>query len=83
MKLRGKKFALFTEATGVLSVSWGSKDAERLPIQVLETRADKWTQGVSMLQGISLKKKVREKKREKRKTRGGQASSSEAPCFYF
>ena len=61
----------------------GSKDAERLPIQVLETRADKWTQGVSMLQGISLKKKVREKKREKRKTRGGQASSSEAPCFYF
>ena len=38
MKLRGKKFALFTEATGVLSVSRGSKDAERLPVQVLETR---------------------------------------------
>ena len=36
-----------------------------------------------MLQGISLKKKVREKKREKRKTRGDQASSSEAHCFYF
>ena len=36
-----------------------------------------------MLQQISLKKKVREKKREKRKTRGDQASSSEAHCFYF
>ena len=38
-----------------------------------------------MLQEISLKKKVREekKKREKRKTRGDQASSSEAHCFYF
>ena len=32
---------------------------------------------------ISLKKKVREKHREKRKTRGDQASSSEAHCFYF
>ena len=36
-----------------------------------------------MLQGIGLKKKVREKKREKRKTRGDQASSSKANCFYF
>ena len=36
-----------------------------------------------MLQGIGLKKKVREKKREKRKTRGDQASSIEAHCFYF
>ena len=36
-----------------------------------------------MLQGISLKKKVREKEREKRKTRGDQASSSEAHCFYI
>ena len=66
------------EATGAFLVSQGSKDAERLPVQVLETRADKWTQGASMLQGISLKKKVREKKREKRKTQGDQASSSQA-----
>ena len=37
-----------------------------------------------MLQGISLKKESkRGKKREKRKTRGDQASSSEAHCFYF
>ena len=36
-----KEFALFTEATGALPVSPGSEDAERLPIQVLETRADK------------------------------------------
>ena len=64
MKLRGKKFALFTEATGVLSVSRGSKDAERLPIQVLETQADKWTQRASMLQEISLKKRVRERKKK-------------------
>ena len=40
-------------------------------------------QGASMLQEISLKKKVREKKREKRKTRGDQASLSNAHCFYF
>ena len=66
------------EATGGFPVSWGSEDAERLPVQVLETRADKWTQGASMFQGISPKKKVREKKREKRKTRGDQAFSSEA-----
>ena len=71
-------FFLFTEATGALSVSQGSEDAEHLPVQILETRADKWTQGASMLQGISLKKKVREKKREKGKTQGDQASSSEA-----
>ena len=44
------------EATGALPVSRGSEDAERLPVQVLETRADKWMQGASMLQGISLKK---------------------------
>ena len=49
MKLRDKKFALFTEATGAFLVSWGTEDAERLPVQVLETRADKWTQGASML----------------------------------
>ena len=48
------------EATGAFPVSRGSEDAERLPVQVLETRADKWTQGASTLQGISLKKKVRE-----------------------
>ena len=41
MKLRDKKFALFTEGTGALPVSRGSEDAECLPIQVLETRADK------------------------------------------
>ena len=83
MKPRDKKFALFTEATGAFPVSRGSEDAECLPIQVLEARADKWTQGASMLQEISLKKKIREKKREKRKTQGDQASSSEAHCFYF
>ena len=73
------------EATGAFPVSQGSEDAERLPVQVLETRADKWTQGASMLQEISLKKKVRErkKKREKRKTQGYQASSSGTHCFYF
>ena len=37
-------------------------------------------QGASMLQEISLKQKVREKKR---KTRGDQASSSEAHLLYF
>ena len=42
-------FFLFTEATGALSVSQGSEDAEHLPVQILETRADKWTQGASML----------------------------------
>ena len=41
IKLRDKKFALFTEATGAFSVSRGSEDAERLSVQVLETRADK------------------------------------------
>ena len=41
IKLPDKKFALFTEATGALPVSRGREDAERLPIQVLETRADK------------------------------------------
>ena len=78
IKLWDKKFALFTEATGAFLVSWGSEDAERPPVQVLETQADKWTQKASMLQGISLKKKIRQKKREKRKTRGDQAFSSEA-----
>ena len=47
------------EATGALPVSRGSEDSERLPVQVLETRADKWMQGASMLQGISLKKRMR------------------------
>ena len=41
IKLQDKKFALFTEATGALPVSRGSEDSERLPVQVLETRADK------------------------------------------
>ena len=80
MKPRDKKFALFTEATGAFPVSRGSEDTERLPVQVVETRPDKWTQGASMLQGISLKKKVREKKRE---TRGDQATLSEAQKLYF
>ena len=66
------------EATGALPVSQGSEDAEHLPVQVLETRADKWMQGASMLQGISLKKKVSERKKErerkKEKTQGDQAS---------
>ena len=41
IKLQDKKFALFTEATGAFPVSQGSEDAERLPVQVLETWADK------------------------------------------
>ena len=36
-----KEFALFMEATGSFPVSQGSEDAECLPVQVLETRADK------------------------------------------
>ena len=52
------------EAAGAFLVSRGSEDAERLPVQVLETRADKWTQGASMLQGISLKKRRRGRERE-------------------
>ena len=76
------------EATGSFPVSQGSEDAECLPVQVLETRTGKWMQGASMLQGISLKKRLRErkerkKKRKKRETRSDQASSSEAPYFYF
>ena len=56
IKLWDKKFALFTETTGALPVSQGSEDAEL-------TRADKWMQGASMLQGISLKKRGRERER--------------------
>ena len=40
IKPRDKELALFTEATGALPVSGGSEDAERLPVQVLETQAD-------------------------------------------
>ena len=58
------------EAIGALLVSRGSEDAERLPIQVLETQADKWTQRASMLQEISLKKRVRERKKEKKRDTG-------------
>ena len=36
-----KKFALFMEAMGALLVSRGSEDTEHLPIQVLDTWADK------------------------------------------
>ena len=60
------------EAAGALLVSQGSEDAERLPVQVLETQADKWTQGASMLQGVSLKKSEREREWL---TRGDQAAS--------
>ena len=71
------------EAAGTLPVSRGSEDTERLPVQVLEAQADKWTQRDSMLQGISLKKRGRERKKE-RKTRGDQASLvSEARNFIF
>ena len=41
IKPRDKELALFMEATGALLVSRGSEDAERLPVQVLETPADK------------------------------------------
>ena len=41
IKPRDKELALFTEATGALPVSRGSEDAERLPVQVLETQEDK------------------------------------------
>ena len=41
IKPRNKEFALFMEATGALLVSRGSEDAERLPVQVLKTQADK------------------------------------------
>ena len=41
IKPRDKELALFMEATGALLVSRGSEDAERLPVQVLETQADK------------------------------------------
>ena len=64
MKLWDKEFVLFTEATGALPDSQGSEDAERLPIQVLETQADKWMRGASMLQGISLKKSEREREND-------------------
>ena len=66
------------EATGALPVSRGSEDAECLPVQVLETQADKWTQGASMPQGISLKKKVRERKKDK-----GWPSFFERGPFFF
>ena len=65
-------------------LSWGSEDAEL-------TRADKWMQGASMLQGISLKKRVRERKKERKKkdrqtdrqTWPDQALVSEAHNFIF
>ena len=41
IKPQDKELALFMEAIGALLVSRGSEDAERLPIQVLETQADK------------------------------------------
>ena len=71
IKLQDKKFVLFTEATGALPVSRGSEDAEHLPIHVLETQADKWTQGAPMLQGISLRKRERERERKKKKKKHG------------
>ena len=87
IKLQDKKFALSMEATCAFPVSRGSEDAERLPVQVLETRADKWMQGASMLQGISLTKRVRERKKErekKRKTWGWPSFFGEqGPLLYF
>ena len=41
IKPQDKELALFMEAAGALPVSRGSEDAEHLPIQVLETQADK------------------------------------------
>ena len=41
IKPQDKGLALFMEATGALLVSQGSEDTEHLPIQVLETQADK------------------------------------------
>ena len=41
IKPRDKELALFMEATGALLVSRGSEDAERFPVRVLETWADK------------------------------------------
>ena len=58
------------EAAGAFPLSQGSQDAKRLPIQVLEIQADKWMQGASMLQEISLKKKVREKIKEEKEKHG-------------
>ena len=76
-KARDKKPTLFTEAAGALPVSRGSEDAEHLPIQVLETQADRWMQRASMLQGISLKKRVREKKKRK-----GKKKDTGWPSFF-
>ena len=41
IKPQDKELALFTEAIGALLVSRGCEDAEHLPIQALETQADK------------------------------------------
>ena len=64
IKLLDKEFVLFTEAKGALQVFRGSEDAKHLPVQVLETQADR-AQGASMLQGISLKKRGRGRERER------------------
>ena len=65
--------ALFTEATGTLSVGWRCRapsplgeDTGRLPNWVLEAWAKKWTHRASVLQGVSLKKEEREKERERK-----------------
>ena len=70
------------EAAGALPVSRGNEDAERFPIQVLETQADKWMQRASMLQGISLKKRVRKRKKEKKDT-GWPNFGERGPQLYF
>ena len=44
-----------------------SEDAGRLPDQVLEAQAKKWTQRAPVPQGVILKEEQREKKREKEK----------------
>ena len=73
------------EATGALPVSRGSEDTERLPVQVLKTQADKWTQGASMLSfsGISLKKSKREKEKKKKKNTWGDQLLWARPIILF
>ena len=69
------------EATGALPVSRGSEDVERLPIQVLETQAIKWTQGSSVLQRISLKKREGkgERGRERKNDTGRPSFGEQGP----
>ena len=78
-KVPEKGLALFTEAAGTLLVSRGSEDAERLPVQVLEAQAGKWTQRASVLQGISLKKRGREREKKRMIDTGWPSFSEQGP----